>query len=53
MTQPRTTTARLGIRVSKDELEAYKKAAQADGRSVNSWIRHILNRYIKGEIKWL
>lgn len=48
MTQPRTTDARLGIRVSKEELEAYKKAARADGRSVNSWVRVTLNNKLKG-----
>ncbi len=32
------TTVRLTLRVTPAEAEAIKSAAQADGRSVNSWV---------------
>ncbi len=44
------TDARLGLRVSKDELKAYKKAARANDRSVNSWVRVTLYSKLK-EVK--
>jgi hypothetical protein len=38
------TTARISLRITPVELAAYKQAAQADARSVNTWIRLTLKK---------
>lgn len=37
------------IRLSSDLLERITKAAEADGRSVNGWIRYVLERHLTVE----
>lgn len=42
----RTFDKMLQVMVSDDLLKAYRQAAKDDGRSVASWVRHILKEAI-------
>jgi uncharacterized protein (DUF1778 family) len=38
-------SARLpSVRITKDELEAYKRAAQHEGKTIADWVRSALKR---------
>lgn len=43
----RTRDVPLQVRVSTEEHEAYKRAAEADGRTLSNWARDRLNAAAK------
>lgn len=46
--------ARLEVRATTEEKEAWSAAAQRDGgRSLNSWIRAVCNQARKGSSHWI
>jgi uncharacterized protein (DUF1778 family) len=48
-TVKRTRDVPLQIRVTPDEHEEYKRAAQADNRTLSNWVRDRLNAAAKHE----
>jgi predicted HicB family RNase H-like nuclease len=52
-TRPRTdgerVAVRMLVRVYRDELEAYRRAAKRAGLSVSEWVRSVLDRAARRE----
>lgn len=46
--QPRKTDATVAVRVSRDELELMRAAAERDGRTMSNWIRMMLAKALSG-----
>lgn len=39
----------IQVKVSEDEKQAYEEAARSEGLPMSAWIRHKLNRVVRGE----
>lgn len=48
-TPERTYDQPLQVRVTKEQMEAFKQAAEADGRSLSNWARDRLEKAAKKE----
>jgi predicted HicB family RNase H-like nuclease len=46
-TVKRTRDIPLQVRITPEEHETYKRAAEADGRSLSNWVRERLNACAK------
>ena len=50
-TVKRTREVPLQVRISPEEHEAYKQAAESDGRTLSNWVRDRLNAAAKGPVR--
>ncbi len=47
----RTHNKQLQVRVTEEELQTFKKAAENDGRTLSNWARERLMKAAKKELK--